>query len=321
MNIMYSTDENYSKICLSSIRSVLEKNKKVEELKIYIIDNNILKDTRKEIENVIKKYERKCFFIPCEEICKNVKKNNEFPISAYARLFVQDNIKENKIIYLDCDTIVKKDLTELWNIDLKDNWIAGVQDPLPEYLKKAIEMNSKERYINSGVLVINLKKWRHIDFKTKVIQYMKDHNNNVVHHDQGIINGICNGKILYLEPKFNLMPEMITMSSKQIKKLYKMKDFYTEQQLKEARTNPTIIHYICKFYNRPWFKECTHPYKDSFLKYYNGKLISKPLSIKIKLRKFVFLNFPFSVYCIIENILDFKRKKYVEKITKKNSRR
>ena len=118
---------------------------------------------------------------------------------------------------MDCDTIVETELTELWDIELEDNWIAGVQDLLPSYLIKAIGMDSNERYINSGVLVINLKKWRHIDFKTKVIQYMKDHNNNVVHHDQGIINGICNGKILYLEPKFNLMPEMITMSSKQIK--------------------------------------------------------------------------------------------------------
>ena len=39
MNIIYSTDENYSEICLSSIRSLLENNQNVEELKIYIIDN------------------------------------------------------------------------------------------------------------------------------------------------------------------------------------------------------------------------------------------------------------------------------------------
>ena len=314
MNILYSTDENYSEICLSSIRSLLENNKGVKELKIYIIDNNITEKTKTKIATEIKHYKRNYFFIPCMEICKGVKKNNKFPISAYARLFVQDNIKENKVIYLDCDTIVETELTELWNIDLKDNWIAGIQDLLTSSLIKAIGMDSNERYINSGVLVINLKKWRQIDFKAKVIQYMKDNNNNVIHHDQGIINGLCKDKILYLEPKFNLMPEMLMMNEGQIKKLYKMSNFYSEQQLESSRVNPAIIHYICKFYNRPWFKECTHPYKNKFLKYYKGELKSKPLCIKIKFRKFVFEKLPFSIYCMIEKILDFRRKKYVKKI-------
>ena len=314
MNIIYSTDENYSEICLSSIRSLLENNQNVEELKIYIIDNNITNNTKNKIKNNIEKYRRRCFFISCNEICKDLKKNNEFPVSSYARLFIQDSIQEDKIIYLDCDTNIKGNLTELWSINMQDNWIAGVQDPLPDYLKKAVEMKSTERYINAGVLVINLKKWRDIDFRGKVIKYMAEHNNNVIHHDQGIINGVCNGKIVYLEPKFNLMPEMMMMNEKQIKKLYKMPNFYSEQQLEFARINPVIIHYICKFYNRPWFKECTHPYKNEFLKYYEGELKSNPLSIKIIFRKFVFNKLPFSIYCMIENILDFRRRKYVKKI-------
>lgn len=102
------------------------------------------------------------------EICKGVKKNNKFPISAYARLFVQDNIKENKVIYLDCDTIVETELTELWDIELEDNWIAGVQDLLPSYLIKAIGMDSNERYINSGVLVINLKNGGKLTLRLKL---------------------------------------------------------------------------------------------------------------------------------------------------------
>ena len=270
--------------------------------------------TKRKIETEIERYKRKCFFISCMEICKGLKKNNDFPISAYARLFVQDNIKEDKIIYLDCDTIIESNLTNLWNTELKENWIAGVQDSLPGYLKKAVEMRLEEKYINSGVLVINLRKWRENNFKNKVVQYLEKHNNNVIHHDQGIINGLCKGKILYLEPKFNLMPEMIMMSERQIKKLYKMPNFYSEQQLESSRINPVIIHYICKFYNRPWFKECTHPYKSEFLKYYEGELKSSSLSIKIKFRKFVFNKLPFPIYCMLENILDFGRRKYVNKI-------
>lgn len=316
MNVIYSTDENYSKICMTSIYSLLESNKQMEQIKIYIIDNNLENTSKNIFIELIKKYKREVVFISCQEICKDLQKNNKFPVSAYARLFIQDYVDEDKIIYIDCDTAINGNLKELWDIDLNDNWVAGVQDPLPEYLKDAIEMEEKDKYINSGVLVINLKKWREIDFKKLSIKYIENHGKNVVHHDQGIINGICKGHITYLHPKFNLMPEMITMTSKQLKKIYKMKDFYSQEELDVAKNAPIIIHYIAKFYNRPWFIECTHPYKEEFLKYYKllgGKLINKQLNLKVKLRRFMFKYFPFCFYVILERILDFRRKSYVKK--------
>lgn len=313
MNVLYSTDENYAKICMTSIWSLLDSNKLVEKMKIYIIDNQITENTKKEMKDLIEnKYEREIVFISGKEICKDLEKENDFPISAYARLFIQDNIKEEKIIYIDCDTLVIGNLESMWNCKLKEYWIGGIQDPLPNYLKESVEMEGQERYINSGVMLINLNKWREIDFKSKVIKFIKEHNKNVVHHDQGIINGICKGKILYLDPKYNLMPEMIMMNEKQLKKLYKMEKFYNEKQLKKARKNPVIVHFISKFYNRPWFKECTHPYKQEFLKYYNkleGEIKSNPLKKTVKMRKFVFEHFPFCMYVIVERILDCKRRK------------
>lgn len=321
MNVIYSTDENYAKICMASLLSLLDNNKNTEQLKVYIIDNNLTQDTKKKMMKLIREYKREIIFISCQEICKDMKKDNDFPLSAYSRLFVQNYINEDKAIYIDCDTVILKSIQELWKINLNENLIAGVQDPLPDYLKEAIEMEKEDRYINSGILLINLKKWREVDFKNKVIKYIEEHNRNVVHHDQGIINGICKGKILYLNPKFNLMPEMILMNEKQIKKLYQMDKFYSKNELNEAKKNPYIVHFISKFYNRPWFKECTHPYKDYFLKYYkmvDGELKSKPLKRKVKMRKYIFENFPFTIYIIIERVLDYKRKRHTKKIIKGN---
>ena len=317
MNVIYSTDENYAKICLSSIISLLENSRDIEKLRIYIIDNKIESETKKNIRKVIEKYGREVYFLSCQEICKDLKKNNNFPVSSYARLFIQDYVKEDKIIYIDADTVIRKNIECLWEKDLGENLVAGVEDPLPGYLKEAIQMNKENRYINAGILVINLKKWRKVDFKEKVLKYIENHDYNVVHHDQGIINGLCQGKILYLEPQFNLMPEMIMMSEKQLKRLYKLKGFYTEEQLEAARKDPYIVHYISKFYNRPWFKECTHPYKSDFQKYYMDKLRSNPFNIKVKARKFVFDNFPFFVYNDMEKILDIKRRRSIKRRTKK----
>lgn len=315
MKILYSTDDNYSKICYASINSLFESNKNVNKLAVYIIDNNISKSMKKKISELALSYKRELFYISCKRICKNLIKNNSFPISAYARLFIQNEIEDDKVIYIDCDTLVNNDLTDLWNINLNNNWVGGVIDPLPNYLKTAVGMEPEDSYINSGVLIINLLEWRKNDFKSKVIKFIEEHDYNVVHHDQGIINGICKNRVMFIHPKYNLMPEFIYMNEKKIKRLYKLKYFYNNNELEEAKTSPSIVHFISKFYNRPWFKECTHPYKDKFNSFYfkvSNNLSSNPLSKKVILQKFVYEKLPFVLFVIIERLLDIKRRRLLK---------
>ena len=310
MKILYSSDNNYSKIMYASLNSLLETNKNNKNIKIYIIDNEISHEMKEKINNLISMYKRQVNYISCKKICNDLVKKNDFPISAYARLFIQDEIDSDKVIYLDCDTIVKEDLKSLWDIDLEDNYVGGVIDPLPLYLKKAIGMSIDDEYINSGVMLINLKKWREINFRKKTIDFIEKHNYDVVHHDQGIINGISKGYILYIHPKYNLMPEYIYLNSDQLKKLYNQKNGYNQRQINEANDKPVIIHYIRKFYNRPWFLECTHPYKNDFLQYYyniSNELKSNPLKKNVKIRKFVYDHLPFTFYVLLEKFLDKRR--------------
>ena len=310
MNIVYSTDENYAKFCLASLESLMETNKK--DVKVYIIENDLKKETKQKMEKIVEK-NGELKFIDCKKIYENLLHDNTFPFAGYARLFIQDEIKEDKVIYLDCDLIVENDLEELYNIELGDNLVGAVQDPCgSESIKLPIGMDKNDRYINSGVLLINLKKWREINFKEMVIQFIKEHKGNVAHRDQGIINGICKGNILYLNPKFNLMPEMIMMKSEHLKKIYKMKEFYSCEELEKAKENPTIVHFIRKVYNRPWYIENPHPFQKHFLRYYEkigGNLESLPLPKKVRARIFVYKHFPFQIYFILERILEYKRKK------------
>lgn len=311
LNIVYSTDENYAKFCLASLASLIESNKNKKNIKIYIIENELSQKTKQKMEELVQN-NGKIIFINYKNDYQNLA-SEEYPFAGYARLFIQDKIKEDKVIYLDCDLIVKNDLEELYNIEMGENWIGGVQDPCgSESIKIPIGMDINDRYINAGVLLINLKKWREIDFKKLVIEFIKKHNGNVAHRDQGIINGICKGHILYLNPKYNLMPEMIMMKSEELKKIYKMKEFYTDEDLKKAKENPTIVHFIRKVYNRPWFIENPHPYQKDFLQYYEkfgGKLESSPLPKKVRTRIFIYQHFPFPIYFALEKILEYKRKK------------
>mgnify|MGYP005803247495 CR=1 FL=1 len=317
--VLYSTDETYARHAATSIYTLLENNKSFEKIKIYIISNNLSSETKKKFLRIIEEFERELKFIDLKELLVDFEKNNDYPISSYARLLIENIILEDKILYIDCDTIVVNSLKDIWKIDLQENLIAGVQDALPSYLLSAINIEKNSQYINAGVLLINLKKWRDEKFKNQVYNFLKIKKGNVVHHDQGIINHICNGKIKILEPKYNVMPEIIMYNEKQIKKLYQLQNYYNDEELKDAKENPVIIHFISKFYNRPWNKKCTHPYKDNYLEAlsktgFSTKLENKDLSKKVKLRKFIYKMFPFEIYCTLEHLLNKRREKIVSKI-------
>ena len=125
-----------------------------------------------------------------------------------ARVFLQ----YDKGIYIDSDTILMADIGELFDIDLGDNIIAARVDPkvamVPEfvdYVEKALGIPAKE-YVNSGVLLMDLKKLRKIHYITQMTDLIKQ-DADLVAPDQDYLNVILKGKIMHLDPKWNCQPE------------------------------------------------------------------------------------------------------------------
>ena len=312
MNIVYASDNNYVRPLGISIMSLLENNKEQQEINIFVIDNNIAADSKTIIKNIVKQYKRNIEFIDFNFLCAELKVNVEFPKAAYARLFLY-KLNIDKALYLDSDTIINASLKELYEIDISNYEIAGVQDNAAYYLLKKIGMNKKNRYINSGVLLMNLDLWRKRNIGKRFTDFIELHKGKVNHHDQGTLNGVCKDSTLIIHPKYNMMPEMIHMSVKQSNFLYDVHNYYTQEEIDEAVKNPVVIHYIEKFYSRPWKKDCTHPLKGEFLKYLNKsefdkELESNGLNKKILFRKKIYEKCPFIIYAIFEKILNFRRR-------------
>lgn len=311
--IVYSADNNYIRHCAASLVSLFENNMDIDALRVIVLSNNIDESSKKKIKTIGRNYNRDILFIELENICDKFEKNNEFPISAFGRLFLQNIENLDKVLYIDCDTIINGSLKELFEINIDEYYLAGVQDTIQHYAITVLGMKKYDRYLNSGVLLINLKKWREDNLKTKFIECIKSYDGNVPHNDQGVLNIVCNKKILFISPKYNFMPEFITMTSKQLKKLYLMKNFYTEDELNDAKKDIRIIHYLTKFYNRPWFKTCTHPMKEKYLYYlektdFQKDLLNGELSKKIKLQKNIYEKMPFAIFVFIQRIFDIRRK-------------
>ena len=117
-----------------------------------------------------------------------------------------------------------------------------------------------EGYINSGMMLINLKRWREDDFFKKAQQLACEKGASVLkNHDQDIINAIYHGQILMLPFRYNLLEYYLYVEEW----LYLDHKYYPE--IVEACKTPAIIHFCMP--QKPWHYECINPFKDLYYKY------------------------------------------------------
>lgn len=167
--------------------------------------------------------------------------------STYFRLLISDIVDTEKCLYLDYDTIVCIDLQELFDIDLRDNYIAGVKAP-SYHLKRdkdnyCIQAKLKDltQYVNAGVLLMNLKKMREDNVTHQFLKLLPC---NMLSQDQDIINSVCYGKIVYLPFCYNVMTKYANWSVREYE------DLFTYEELQDAWNQPKIIHFADKI--KPW---------------------------------------------------------------------
>ena len=311
MIFLYSSDINYVDISKISIASLFEANSG-EKIKIYYIDDRIGEDNKKWLTNLAERNNAEIIFIDAGIIDTSFITKDTYSAAGYYRILISDIIPEDKVIYIDCDTIILNSFHDLWKTDISDYLIAGVKDTVQSFVATSVGLENNSQYINAGILYLNLKKWREENVNAQVRNAFAAFNGKVPHHDQGVINYIAKGRMMYLPVKYNLMSQFLYFKRNELISLYKLKDFYTEEEIIEAKNNPVVVHLISKFYGRPWYLHSGHPYTplfDEIANKYGIKLNKqdKPLDTHIQIRKKLYEHTPFCVYLLLERLLDFKR--------------
>ena len=184
-------------------------------------------------------------FVNLKGRLKDIYVDEKYTEAASYRLLLPDLLPEyDKVIYIDCDVIVRNDLAKLYhNTDLGDNYLAAVfEAPLDFQVErfKAIGCDPME-YINSGFLIMNLELMRRDNMAQKFLEAAKA--NYLEFPDQDVLNQLCKGRILGLPPYCN---SIRTFFLPQYKKFFLQK--YTEQDWKDVHQHGTI-HYTGA---KPW---------------------------------------------------------------------
>lgn len=155
-------------------------------------------------------------------------------VSSSYRLKLPSMIKEDKILYLDSDIIVTKNIADLYSVDVSDYYLAAVEDKLSDRMRTRVNLQEGETFINGGVQLLNLQKFRENNLEQTIFNKLRE---IPFYTDQDVINDVCRDKILQLPLKYNLM----VLDSEEI---YQSR----RKEYEEAIKNPHIIHYTYK----PW---------------------------------------------------------------------
>ena len=318
MNILYSSDNEFAQYAATSLTSLLSNNIDEEKIVIYYIDNKMNENNINLIEKVVSNYNRTIIFVDIDEVTKGFEKSDDYFLSSYARLFASRIPDLDKIIYIDCDTLITNSLSELWNIDLKGFLFAGVKDTISPQHALSIGLGKNHHYMNAGVLLMNVSLMRELDFPEHTIKLVRKNNGKIPHEDQGIINILARDRIKVIDPKYNLMPQFFMYTHEQICSLYNLIDFYNSENIIASINKPVIVHFINKLYGRPWEIDCTHPLKDKFIFTWqecveNIVIINKKHKLSYKTRRFVYKYAPFLLHYLLEKTLDIRRNRYIKK--------
>ena len=207
---------------------------------------NFCKSNKIKFKRLENNYRCKIIIIEINDnIFKAIKKNRH-PIPTYYRLLLARLLPFlNRIIYLDGDTITLTDLSEMINLNMKNNIMMGFIDDSYDYAKFFGIKTYK--YINVGVLLINLLAMKNENITYKFFEFMINNRKYLIQEDQTIINIVLHERLGILPPKYGMW------SFSNISDLLKHNNYnnyslglkcYNETEIIKSYKNPSIIHFV-----------------------------------------------------------------------------
>lgn len=134
------------------------------------------------------------------------RRGNHVTLATYLRLLIPQAVAAPKALYLDCDVLVTGDLSPLLTADLRGAVLAGAVDHYftgaPDRLRP-FEPLCRDRYLNAGVMLMDLDQMRRDDLLGKVSDIYEKFPRRIFAHDQCLLNKYAEGRKALLGEQWN----------------------------------------------------------------------------------------------------------------------
>ena len=203
ITLVFTPDNRIIKTLTVAIISILENTNKPVD--IVIIHSELNEKSVKTLNFIKKKY-KNCRILYKKADTKRLvgyTPAHWTVMSAWFRIFAPELLPNcDKLLYLDCDIILRGDISELYGIDVSKHILAGVRDVLfSDKNAQRLELKSQD-YFNAGILLINCKKWREKNITDKIDKFVKA-NGVLEYGDQDALNKVIDEDKLVISPKYN----------------------------------------------------------------------------------------------------------------------
>lgn len=256
INVCFTIDDKYAEYCGVTIVSILLNS--TSSFHFYILGFGVTPQSKRKLESLKSIRAFELTFVDVELVdfadCY-VQEGTHFSLANYFRLKIPTLLPNiDKVIYLDSDTISRVDLRDLWQVSIDNFYIAGCKSMVHARNCERLCLPIGTPYINSGVMLLNLKKMRNDGVEDMFFRCIKNDPRKMLSADQDVINvtlcGVDNG-------------------IKQIKQNWNTEirsDISPFPEYIEIIQNPYILHFITA--DKPWMDNSAKQYRDEYLKYH-----------------------------------------------------
>ncbi len=245
--IVFATNDLYAKFVPVTMYSIIKNANKSDYYRFYVFHSGLTEQSKQQITSIYKAIDGnyKIDFVNVKErIGNSIYSKGRFSIEMWYRIFIPEILNQyEKVLYLDCDMIICKNVAELYNQDIGDNYLGACRNFVTNRSDRLEKLGiNPDKYFNSGMLLFNTKKWNELNLRDKCFETAGLHA-ELDCPDQDVLNMVCKDKIKFIDTRWNFLWQFLCISELKLtgKNL---------QEYKSSQKDLGIVHYTTAI--KPW---------------------------------------------------------------------
>lgn len=256
INVVAAADEGFAVGLAALVASVVEHRPSGPPLALYLFDSGLSPQSRMRLSTAFSSHEVSIFWRTLDKslLIRCGISRPRRRVASYAPLVLDVLLPQqiDRVLFLDADTLILSDLTPLWETPLAGKLLGAVQDTMihrlrNDYLPYEFSSAACMPVFNSGVMLVDLAKWRQEAVCTRTRYVAKRFGDRSWSVDQQVLNFVLAGRWHPLSLLWNRMTHMLDIPS------YRCTPF-GRVEFELALQSPRIIHFAGK--QKPWLVGC-----------------------------------------------------------------
>ena len=292
LNILYQSNDYYAPYLGVSLLSLLDRNKHIKDINIFIIDDGISPENKEKISGTAGMFGRPVSFIDPSRQAKMLEDAGaprfRGNYATYFKLFVLDELPEEveTILYVDSDTVVRGSLEEITEFDFQGRSLSMVPAIYHDKYRAKVGISHEDITYNAGIMAFDLKAWRENHCRERLIRGMKEDPKVLSFApDQSLAIKVLQKDLIPLPLKFNFSTLYTLFTYKEITKMFSCAEaaMFTQEDIDKAYQDIAVYHFIELQVGKPWEADSVHPKKFLWKEYFDKSKWSDTPAPKVKL--------------------------------------